>query len=67
MVTNISIKIGKIGLFTIIRSPGIPKRIAISPSLRGSVLNFLGWSLLSFVSHIRYRASVLCRTGYTRF
>ena len=31
MVTNFRVKIGKIGLFTFIRSPGIPKRIALSP------------------------------------
>ena len=31
MATNFRVKIGKIGLFTFIRGPGIPKRIAISP------------------------------------
>jgi len=31
MATNVRVKIGKIGLFTFIRSPGIPKGIAISP------------------------------------
>ena len=31
MATNFTVKIGKIGLFTFIRSDGIPKRIAISP------------------------------------
>jgi len=31
MATNFRVKIGKIGLFTFIRSAGISKRIAISP------------------------------------
>ena len=31
MATNFGVKTGKIWLFTFIRSPGIPKRIAISP------------------------------------
>jgi len=31
MATNFTVKIGKIGLFTSIRSPGIPKRLGISP------------------------------------
>jgi len=31
MATNFSAKVGEIGLFTFIRSPDIPKRIAISP------------------------------------
>jgi len=31
MATNFSVIIGQIGLFTYIRSLGIPKRIAISP------------------------------------
>jgi len=31
LVTNFRVKIGKIGLFAFIRSPDIPKRIAMSP------------------------------------
>jgi len=30
MATYFRVKIGKVGLFTFIRSPGIPKQIAIS-------------------------------------
>jgi len=31
VATNFMVIIGKIGSFTFIRSPGIPKRIAMSP------------------------------------
>jgi len=31
MATNFRVKIGEIGMFTIIRHPDTPKRIAISP------------------------------------
>jgi len=31
MATNVGVKIAKIGIFTFIRSPGIPKRIAVLP------------------------------------
>jgi len=31
MATSFRVEIGKIGLFTFIRSPGIPERIAVSP------------------------------------
>ena len=31
MATNFRVKVGKVGLFTFIRSPGVPKRIAILP------------------------------------
>jgi len=44
MVTNFRVKIGKIGLFTFIRSHGIPKRIAILPF----------WSVALFVNLVNF-------------
>ena len=39
MATNFRFEIGKIGLFTFIRSPVIPKKIAISPLLFLNLVN----------------------------